>query len=318
MAIGIVSYERADLTRRCVDSVRACTPEGTYRIFLVDNASRSAEAIAYLDSCRGDKEISLRILKKNHGPSYARNVILEMIGTSCKSVAFFDNDIVCLPGWSEAALKALDKGADLIQPKLLSGDGRTIERGPTELRKDSLAANPKYVGVGLAQTDPSVNTPADAVIVGGTGVIRRAIFDRIGGYDDQLHIGEDFDLSCRARKAGFSLRYAPDCVLIHDHVFQLTYEQERGKVEKYLTAHVFYWRKHGKAILSPQYLHWYGWLHFSHEPMYMPATNRWSSLGRRLRRRVARVALMLCHHDHWTSSSAADIATERLAAKLGV
>jgi GT2 family glycosyltransferase len=318
IAIGIVSYERADLTRRCIASVKACTPEGSYRIFLIDNGSRSAEAVAFLDSCLRAQDISLRILDKNHGPAYARNIILEMIGSSCPVVAFFDNDIVCLPGWAEAGLKGIDEGADLIQPKLLAGDGRTVERGPTRPRENPLAANPRYVGIGFAQTDPAVNKPGDAVIVGGTGIIRREVFDRIGRYDDRLHVGEDFDLSCRARDAGFSLRYVPDCVLIHDHVFELAYDQERGKAEKYLMAHVFYWRKHGKAILSPQYLHWYAWLHFHHEPMYMPAGSRWSSLGRRLRRRAARAVLMLCNQDHWVSSSAADGATERLAARLGI
>lgn len=318
IAIGIVSYERGELTRRCIESIRACTPEGTYHIYLVDNGSQSSDARVMLDWCRDGSDMTVRTLDKNYGPSYARNIILEMIEADFSIVAFFDNDIVCLPGWSNAAWRAVENGADLIQPKLLNGDGHTVERGPTKVRDNPLAANPHYLGIGLESADPIVNNPAEAVIVGTASIIRREVFDRIGEYDNRLHIGEDFDHSYRARAAGFSLRYVPDCVLIHDHGFDFTYDQERGRVVKYLNAHVFFWRKHHKALLSPQYVCWYSWLHFHNEPMYMESKNKWRTAHRRILRRFARSVCMFRYPDGWQSHSAANVATERLAAKLGV
>jgi GT2 family glycosyltransferase len=241
-----------------------------------------------------------------------------MIGRNSPLVAFFDNDIVALPGWDEAALRAIEHGSDLIQPKLLNNDGHTVERGPTIPRDNPLSANPEYLGIGMDSSADEVNNPSEAAIVGGTSVIRRNVFDRIGYYDDLLHIGEDFDYSYRARLAGFALSYVPDCVLIHDHGFDFSYDQERGKVEKYLRSHVFFWRKHQKALLSPQYLAWYSWLHFNNEPMYMPQQKRWKTMQRRLRRRFIRKWCMASHQNAWYSVNEANRATENLAKRLAI
>jgi GT2 family glycosyltransferase len=318
IAIGIVSFERGELTRRCIDSIRACTCHGTYHIFLVDNGSQTSSAKEALNWCQAFDDISVRVLDNNYGPAYARNIILEMIGANYSVVAFFDNDIVALLGWSEAALRAIEQGADLIQPKLLSSDGHTVERGPTQSRDNPLFANPEYMGIGLDASAPEVTTPSEAAIVGGTSVIRQSVFDRIGWYDDRLHIGEDFDYSYRARAAGFALRYVPDCVLIHDHRFDFSYDQERGQVEKYLRAHVFFWRKHQRALLSPQYLCWYGWLYFNHEPMYMPQQNKWKTIHRRLRRRLIRRWCMTHYQNAWHSADEAHKVTETLANRVGL
>jgi GT2 family glycosyltransferase len=318
IAIGIVSFERGDLTRRCIDSIRSCTCHGTYHIFLVDNRSQTASAKEVLNWCRIHDDISVRILESNYGPSYARNIIIEMIGANYPMVAFFDNDIVALPSWSEAALRAIEHGADLIQPKLLNADGYTVERGPTIPRDNPLSANPEFLGIGMDSSDQTVNTPSEAAIVGTASIIRREVFDRIGGYDDRLHIGEDFDHSYRAKKAGFVLRYIPDCALIHDHGFDFEYDQIRGSVEKYLRSHVFFWRKHQRALLSPQYLCWYGWLYFNNEPMYMPQQNKWKTMHRRLRRRLMMKWCMTHYQNAWNSVDEANKATEVLAMRLGL
>jgi GT2 family glycosyltransferase len=318
VAIGVVSYERAEVTRRCIESIASCTPAGRYHLYLVDNGSHSADAEKLLQWCQPQPEITVQVLDTNYGPAHARNCILQMIGTSADVIIFLDNDITALEGWLQAGLAALEAGADLVQPKLLQRDGRTVERGPTRVRADSLAANPEYLGIGLDTDDPLVNVAGGAAIVGGTCVVRRLVFELIGGYDVQLHIGEDFDLCYRARAAGLRLRYAPECALIHDHGFDLAYDQERGRLEKYLTAHVVFWRKHQKALLSPRYLHWYAWLQAHGEPMYMPLTQRWRTVARRLRRRWVRRWCMMRYPNHWRSLDRAEAATQTLAQRLGM
>ena len=318
VAIGVVSFERAKVTRHCIESIAACTPADRYRLYLVDNGSRSADVVQLLQWCRQRPEIIVQVLDTNYGPAHARNCILQMIGTSADVVVFLDNDIIALEGWLQAGLAALEAGADLVQPKLLHRDGRTVERGPTRVRADPLAANPEYLGIGLDTDDPLVNLAGEAAIVGTAGIARRDVFDKVGVYDARLHIGEDFDLSYRARAAGLRLRYAPECALIHDHGFDLAYDQERGRLEKYLTAHVVFWRKHQKALLSPRYLQWYAWLHAHGEPMYMPLTQRWRTVARRLRRRWVRRWCMMRYPNHWQSLDRAEAATQALAHRLGI
>ena len=319
MTVGvcIVSYQRAALTRRCIESVRVAATL-PYRIFLVDNGSPDCETRSLLTDMGGSGDVSLTRLERNLGPAAARNLVIRTLSGEVRYVAMFDNDIVALPGWDEAARKALDAGADLIQPKLLKADGHTLERGPNRPNASALAANPQFVGSGLPVDHPEVNREEEAAIVGGTGVFRREVFDRIGLLDERLHVGEDFEFSFRARAAGFSLRYAPNCALIHDHGFDLAYDQERARTAKYLTSHVVLWRKWRKALLSPAYLAWYDWLDRNGEPMYLPADQRWRIAHRRLRRRLARRWIMARYANDWDTPEAADWAAEALAVRLGV
>ena len=315
-AIVIISYQRAALTERCIDSVRATTTL-PYRLFLVDNGSTDAATLALLDRLEGSRDIELFRLACNHGPAAGRNVALAAIPPEFGYVAMLDNDIVALPGWDHAAARAFAAGADLIQPKLLQADGLTLERGPNRANRSPLAANPEFIGCGRSANQPDLNLAEAAAIVGGTGIVKRDVFSQVGLFDERLHVAEDFDLSFRAGTAGFSLRYVPDCTLIHDHCFDFGYDQERGRPEKYLVAHVVVWRRWQKAVLSPAYLAWYGWLHRHQEPMYLPATQFWGIIHRRLRRRLVRKWIMSRHANDWTSTGSADRATEALARGFG-
>lgn len=314
LAIVIISFRRAAMTARCISSLRATTTL-PYRVFLVDNGSADPSTTDLLSRLERSADLTLLRLPRNLGPSAGRNAVLQHLPRDYNVVALFDNDIVALPGWDRAAVRALECGADLIQPKLLKSDGITLERGPNRPNPSPFAINPEFIGCGLLADDPSVSAEEDASIV-GTPVLHRVVIDRIGFFDERLQVGEDYDFSFRAREAGFVLRYAPECVLIHDHGFDIEYEQERALVDKYLLAHVVLWRRWRKALLSPAYLHWYNWLHLRREPMYLPSDRHWSIAHRRLWRRLVRYWLMHRHANDWNSAVALDRETERLAAQL--
>lgn len=317
IALCIVAYQRGDVTERCIDSVRRSAAH-PYHIFLVDNASTERTACDLIDRLTQDPDIDVFRSTRNLGPSHGRNVALTSIPARFPYVALLDNDIVALPGWDLAAIAALKAGADLIQPKLLEADGRTLERGPNRPNQSPFAANPAFIGRRLPADAPEVNGDEEACIVGGTSIIKRSVFDKIGLFDERLHIGEDFDFSFRARAAGFSLRYAPNCTLIHDHGFDLAYDQVRGETIKYLSSHVIIWRRWRKAVLSPAYLAWYAWLHRHDEPMYLPQHPRWRIMHRRLLRRAAMHWIMSRYPNAWVCEEDAELATESLARRLGM
>ena len=317
LGIVLVSYERGELTERCIASLRAVTT-APFRIFLVDNGSRTDDTRAAVRRWEDASDIVVRRLAANLGPAAGRNAALAKLPRDVDVVAMLDNDIVALPGWERAALDCLSDGADVIQPKLLERDGKTLERGPTRPNASPLAANPQYLGRGLPADHPDVNREEDAAIVGGTGVFRREVLERIGPLDERLHVGEDFDWSFRARAAGFTLRYAPRCALVHDHGFDLAYDEERSATSKYLSAHVVLWLKWRKALLSPTYLAWYDWLDRHGEPMYLPADQRWRIAHRRLRRRLVRRWIIGRHSNVWSTEAEAAQATAAVATRLGL
>lgn len=314
ISICVISYERADLTEICLDSISRNTVH-SYHVFLIDNGSKDSRVMDNLERWESKDSITVIRNATNHGASFARNQAIKLSGEKFRVLAMFDNDMKALPAWDIAALRAFQNGADLIQPKLLTGDGEFIERGPNRSRPEVISANPEFIGKGFEKNHPDVNQEDEVAIV-GAGIFRREVFDRIGGYDERLHIGEDFDLSFRARDAGFKLRYVPDCELIHDHVYDPNYDQERARVSKYLESHVILWRKHRKVLLSPAYLHWYSWMHFNNEPMYMSEQRTLASVPRRLRRRAVRRWIMSSYPQVWPSTEEAEREVLALERKL--
>ncbi len=314
LAIIIVSFERGELTQRCIESLRR-EARIDYHIFLTDNGSHGEVTRALLDQWERDPDITLTRLPENSGPSTGRNHGLRRIDDSFSHIALLDNDIVALGGWDQAAIQALDGQFDLIQPKLLEADLQRVERGPNEERPGGMDANPHFIGRGAPRYAPEVSRCGPCDIV-GSGIMRREVYERVGQFDNRLQIGEDFDYSFRARSLGFRLGYVPECELIHDHGFEIGYDQERARLEKYLRAHLILWQKHRKALLSPAYLCWYSWLHFHDEPMYLPPGSRLRNLPQRLRRRWGRWRCMSRHENFWQDRSAAELATAELALRL--
>ena len=315
LAIGIVAYRRGAMTRRCIDSIRA-TARIPYHIYLADNGSEDDATRSFLESCEHSPDISLLRLSQNYGPAAGRNRILERALDAHEIVAMLDNDIVVLPGWDEAAVASIRRGFDLVQPKLLRADGKTVERGPTEFRQNPLPASPRYLGLGAPRHAPEVSRRAPAAIVGGTGIVAAAVYRALGGYDERLHVGEDFELSFRARGAGFRLGYEPDCEMIHDHGFDHEYDEMRQDLEGILRSHVILWGLHRKAILCPRYLRWFGWLYRHGEPMYLKRTRSLRMLLRRLRRRLMMTYFMWFFPSAWTDVADVEQCTREYADRL--
>ncbi len=303
LGICVVSLERSRLTRRCIDSLKETTT-GPYRIYVVDNGSTGQEAKALLEILDEDRSLRVIRLDSNRGPAHARNRVVEETLGDHHAYAMLDNDMAGLPGWSEAARAAIAGGADVVQPKLLKADLKTVERGPNVARDLAWVANPRFIGVGAARDDPEVSRRME-VAIAGAGIYSRRLFETVGVYDERLFVAEDFDLSFRAKAAGLRIEYEPRCELVHDHPFDPEYDELRIDVERILWANDLMLEKHGKVLLSPEYLMWYSWLLDRGEPVF-PRKDR-SPLGlfRRARRRATREWFRVAYGKHWAALSEA-------------
>lgn len=300
LAVCIVSFERSRLTERCIRSVRETTAI-PHSIYVVDNGSALSETRAFLTALETESSVRLIRLDSNHGPAHARNRMLESVDGQPIAYAMLDNDMVALEGWAEAALAAVERGVDMVQPKLLQPDLETVERGPTVARSREYLANPEYLCVGMPRHAPEVARRVPVPVV-GAGVYSARLFETVGLYDERFFVAEDFDLSFRARAAGLGLEYEPRCELVHDHQFDIGYDEERSNLARILESNVAMLEKHGKVLLSPEYLFWYRWLLEHGEPVYMARDQKGPRvLLRRLRRRATREWCRLAHGKSWRS-----------------
>lgn len=105
-------------------------------------------------------------------------------------LAFIDGDCTADPGWTRALLDAWDSVADRVVA------GRTVPIGRFKSNRAPILVDGKDI------TWPSCNL-----------AYSRALFDRLGGFDETFLTAEDVDLNLRAVRMGAQIVHAPDAVV---------------------------------------------------------------------------------------------------------
>jgi glycosyltransferase involved in cell wall biosynthesis len=166
----------ADRLGQAVASVRRqlCTGD---EIIIVDDGSTDDTPAVIADF--GAAVLSFR--QDNAGPATARNRGLrEATGDV---IAFIDHDDLWAPGRQTAMLAALraDPTADIVVGKVQT----VVDSGTAQ----PIAGNPRFAAGHRPWLLPAL-------------LVRRVVFDRIGGFDERLRHAEDADWLMRAREAG--------------------------------------------------------------------------------------------------------------------
>jgi glycosyltransferase involved in cell wall biosynthesis len=197
----VTHYERPALLEQNLAALAAQT-RTDFTLILVDDGSRSAEAIACLESVERRRwPFRLNLLRQQNAYlGAARNAGLR--ASTADRIIFMDDDNIAFPTMVEHFVTAMDhSGADIItcqmaifrdregEPDLgllVSGERWAFTAGPVEL--------------GL-----SVNCYGDA-----TGIYARSAFDKVGRFHEWRGVGhEDWHFYVRAALAGLRLMSLP-------------------------------------------------------------------------------------------------------------
>ncbi|HEX7051019.1 MAG TPA: glycosyltransferase [Longimicrobiales bacterium] len=185
LSVVIPTYNRLRLLRETIESVRAQT-YAHWELIVVDDGSTdgTAEYVAGL----GDPKIRLVGAERSGSPAVARNI---GIGHARgEYVAFLDHDDIWMPGKLEAQVAALANRpeADWCYTRLWQIDpaGRSLGQYDDSVPFGGAAL---LDAIGLK---PGITTSAV--------VVRRALLERMGGFDPYLTGCEDLDLWIRLRR----------------------------------------------------------------------------------------------------------------------
>jgi mycofactocin system glycosyltransferase len=186
-------------TAEAVREVLARIPEDVPTV-VVDDGSAPALAPGLPD------RKGLRVIRHDtpQGPAAARNAGIGLAETPW--VVFVDADVLPDPDWlGVLRAHADDAGVVAVAPRVVSvpqaGGAALMERWSGAL---DLGGTPSDVGPGRP-----VSFVPTAVLM-----VDREVFTRVGGFAEELHVGEDVDLVWRMGRVG-RVRYQPDVVCLH-------------------------------------------------------------------------------------------------------
>jgi N-acetylglucosaminyl-diphospho-decaprenol L-rhamnosyltransferase len=228
--IGIISFRSAALTIECLQSIESdrCSSEIKPHVVVVDNASGDAPAIlAAIEARSWSTWVSLIVAPKNGGFSYGNNLALQH-AASISDFQYFhmlNPDTVIRPGAISALAYFLERHPDvgIAGSSFENLDG---SEWPFAFRFPSMASEIEGgLQFGLATrilrrrvgTVRMSSTPQVVDWVPGASMmIRRSVFESIGGFDEHYFLYfEETDFCLRAKRAGFSTWYIPESRVMH-------------------------------------------------------------------------------------------------------
>jgi len=220
VSIIIPTKDRVDLLKRCLESVESKTSYRNYEIIIVDNNSADESTLAYLGS------LPHRVLKfeepfnfsriNNFGAKYAKG----------EHLLFLNNDTeVADDHWLDAMLEHSQRpeigmvGALLLYPGgVASHTSETIQHAGVILGVGGVAGHAfKYLPADRHYYFGVHKVIRNCIAVtGACAMIRRAVFNEVGGFDENLKVAfGDIDLCLRIREKGYRVVYTPYARLHH-------------------------------------------------------------------------------------------------------
>ena len=174
----------------------------------MDDGSADPGSVAEVATAHG---AGLVANDRNGGPAFARNRGAEQaVG---ELLAFIDSDCVADPGW----LRALTPY--FAWERVGAVGGRTIGyHSASRLDRYEEVSSPLDMGAQLLFEGAGTNSlyaPTCNLLV------RRSVYQDLGGLRERLRLGEDVDFCWRLRESGRVLVYSPDGVVRHKHLDRL-------------------------------------------------------------------------------------------------
>jgi GT2 family glycosyltransferase len=219
VSIIVPTKDRVDLLRPCIESIRSKTeyPKDKFEIVVIDNGSQETETIQFLAmsaSCN-----AIRLVKEPGSFNFSR--INNRAAAQCRNdiLVFLNNDTTVIdPFWLQRLVsfaRRTDVGA--VGAKLLYPDG-TVQHGGVVVGIHNSAV---HNHVGIRHDDPGAQGLANltrevAAVTGACMAIRRALFEKLGGFDEELAISfNDTDLCLRALAGGYRNIYVSAALFTH-------------------------------------------------------------------------------------------------------
>ncbi|MGH6893336.1 MAG: glycosyltransferase family 2 protein [Dongiaceae bacterium] len=220
VSIVIPTRDRKDLLAICIKGLDEATNYPNKEIIILDNDSQEEATKAYFAAL--SKRADVRIVPAPGPFNYPRLINLGASQARGEILVTLNNDIEAFePDWlSEMVSQALRPGVGLVGCLLLYPD-RSVQHAGVIIGLSGVAG---HMYAEAAPDDPGyagriVVTQDLCAVTGACHVMRRSLFERLGGLDER-HLAvayNDINFCLRVREAGLRVIYTPHARLLHRH-----------------------------------------------------------------------------------------------------
>lgn len=228
VTILITNYNRGNKLKNCIDSIRRCTRDVSYRILITDS-SDEPETLDYLHSLKQPDIQVLHVDGAYCQVAYKTFIALGMVHTPY--VARLANDMIVTENWLSNLLRCLksDPSIGLAVPMMTNVSNlqqvsfQISDRNELAVRAKLFnRSDPKKWRERLRLIDPLAVNPT-------------SMFSAVGGYDfAYIHDFLEDDLAYRMRAAGYKLMLCEDTFVHHDHDFRNFEDKDPAEFEESL------------------------------------------------------------------------------------
>ena len=205
ISVIVTNWNGRVLLKKNLETIIKNSPEAK-EIILADDAS-SDDSLKFAKSVQ-KKYPKLKIISHKKNLGFGANTNDAINKATGELVVLLNNDIYPYPNYISPSLKHFK------DPKIL-GVG-FAESGHENWARFMFKG-------GYLQHEPGVSdinkTHISGWVSGGSSIVRKSLFQKLGGFDPvyKPFYSEDLDLGYRAWKSGYALLWEPKCVVEHHH-----------------------------------------------------------------------------------------------------
>lgn len=239
--VVIPNYNGLKLINENLPKVIESVKKYKAKIIIVDDCSEKDEFEGLSDFVNRLNTKKIILLRNEKNLGFSSTVNRGVSDSDADLVVLLNTDVIPEKEFLDAALK------DFLSDLNLFGVGfmdKSIEEGKFVLRGRGLASWHKGM---ITHRRGEVDKSDTFWISGGSSLIRRDLFEKLSGFDDLYNpfYWEDIDLSYRARKAGFSIKFESKSVVEHRHKegsIRRHYGDFKIKTIAYRNQFIFIWK----------------------------------------------------------------------------
>jgi GT2 family glycosyltransferase len=219
VTVVIPVFNKFELTKQCLESIRQFPPNVPFDIIIVDNGSSDCTHQEVLDICKTDPNITYIQNETNKGFASACNTGARH--SDKKFVMFLNNDTIVRPDWLDALVNVFhDPAVGICGSKLLYPNG-TIQHAGFCLKYEIV---PVSQFAGESGNSIKANRLLEVIAVTGASLlVRKVVYDSVDGMDERYGMFyEDVDFCLKVHKTGLKIIYNPASSFIHIEAQSIT------------------------------------------------------------------------------------------------